>query len=339
VTSTVWIRPSQAQPATPTAIRAISVATSGQNVVVTIEATGGLPQPTAGVADGPPRLFFDFAGVALKAPAVTASPDARVRRVRAGVHTARPLVTRVVLDLVAIQPYSLERAPGRVRVIVGSQTTQVSRGIAPVPALPEPLAPPIGPGDPNRPTAAQPVGSPAAVPREPPIPPPATRASADAVTPSAPPRSDPPAVVPPPPSSPAAPPRQSPAPGPAPPKDLERYRRQISPALDRLRLQEPLLTSLDIAEDQTMDRVQLAVEEFERLRQDLLGIKPPDSLRPQHDMLIQSTVLALMATRLRLEAFRTSDPATLRNAASAAAGATLILDRVCADLGCSGSGR
>ena len=59
----------------------------------------------------------------------------------------------------------------------------------------------------------------------------------------------------------------------------------------------------------------------------------------QHDMLLQSTILALMATRLRLEGFRTLDPATLRNAASAAAGATLLLDRVCADLGCPDSGR
>jgi hypothetical protein len=120
---------------------------------------------------------------------------------------------------------------------------------------------------------------------------------------------------------------------------LERYRRQISPALVRLRLQEPFLASLDVAEDQTVDRVQLAVEEFERLRVELAGTKPPDSLRSQHDMLIQSTTLALMATRLRLEAFRTSDPATLRNAASAAAGATLLLDRACADLGCPDSGR
>ena len=97
--------------------------------------------------------------------------------------------------------------------------------------------------------------------------------------------------------------------------------------------------SLDIAESPTMDRVQLAAEEFERLRQELVVIKPPDSLRSQHDMLVQSTTLALMATRLRLEAFRTSDPATLRNAASAAAGATLLLDRACADLGCPESGR
>ena len=83
-----------------------------------------------------------------------------------------------------------------------------------------------------------------------------------------------------------------------------------------------------------MDRVQLAAEEFERLRQDLIAIKSPESVRPQHDMLFQSTTLALMAMRLTLEAVRTSDPATQRNAASAAAGATLLLDRACADLGC-----
>ena len=82
-----------------------------------------------------------------------------------------------------------------------------------------------------------------------------------------------------------------------------------------------------------MDRVQLAAEEFERLRQELIGIKSPESLRSQHDMLFQSTTLALMAMRLTLEAVRTSDPATLRNAASAAAGATLLLNRACADLG------
>lgn len=332
--SSVWIRAAEAQPAAPVAIRAISIEAQGQDVVVTIEASGALALPTSGVAEGPPRIFFDFAGVALKAPAVTSSTDRRIRRVRAAVHTASPLVTRVVLDLVALQPYSLDRGLGRVRVILGSTPNQFSRGIAPVPALPEPLAPPV-----RREQAAEPVTTPPAGPREPPVAPPAARPPAGAVTPSAPPRPDPPAAAPP--SSPPspAPARPSPASTAAPPKDVERYRRQISPALDRLRLQMPLLTSLDIAEDQTVDRVQLAVAEFERLRQELIGLKPPDSLRAQHDTLIQSTVLALMATRLRLEAFRTSDPATLRNAASAAAGATLLLDRVCADLGCPDSGR
>lgn len=88
-----------------------------------------------------------------------------------------------------------------------------------------------------------------------------------------------------------------------------------------------------------MDRVQLAMVEFERLRADLNAIKPPETLRTQHDMLFQATTLALMATRLRLEAFRTTDAATLRNATSAAAGATLLLDRACADLGCPEAGR
>ena len=104
-------------------------------------------------------------------------------------------------------------------------------------------------------------------------------------------------------------------------------------------MQAPLLTALDTAEPQDPEGIQLAIDEFERLRQELAGMKPAESLRPQHDMLVQSTILALMATRLRLEAFRTSDAATLRNAASAAAGATLLLDRACADLGCPDSGR
>ncbi len=80
--------------------------------------------------------------------------------------------------------------------------------------------------------------------------------------------------------------------------------------LDRLRRLRTLLTSLDAAEDQTVERVQLAVEELERIRRELAGIKPPETLRSQHDMLLQATTLALMATRLRVDAFQTSDAAT-----------------------------
>jgi hypothetical protein len=328
-------------------IRAISATAGGPTVVVTIEATGALPLPSSGVADGPPRIYFDFPGVALKAPAVTSSTDPRLRRIRAGLHSVTPLVTRVVLDLVALQPYSLELGPGRVRVIVGGTPSEFSRGIAPVPPLPEPPKPPPAPREPTRPLSRVPAVTPPSVVREPTPPtvgPPAsapvsaTPVPGSPVTPIPPVPERPPARM----SSPASAPPRAAAPPPSlppPAKDMERYRRQISPALDRLRLQEPLLASLDSAQDQTVDRVQLAVQEFERLRLELAGTKPPDSLRSQHDMLIQSTTLALMATRLRLEAFRTSDPATLRNAASAAAGATLLLDRVCADLGCPDSGR
>ena len=339
----------EGQTAGAPAIKAITTASDGSTVVVTIEGTGTLPLPTSGTADGPPRIFFDFPGVALRAPAVTASTDPRVRRIRAAVNSVRPLVTRVVIDLVALQPYRLEGGPGRVRVIVGEAGNVFARGIQPVPSLPEPAKPvpvsrePVRSLPPSKATDALPA--PPSVPREPATPPVAPP-PVDAVARTAlPPPERPPAKAPDPAPAPARAPSSSPSPSPSPStplppgKDVERYRRQISPALDRLRLQEPLLASLDVAEDQTVDRVQLAVEEFERLKQELAGIKPPDSLRPQHDMLQQSTILALMATRLRLEGFRTLDPATLRNAASAAAGATLLLDRVCADLGCPDSGR
>ena len=354
MSSVVWLgvlataRPVNASGQAPPslAIRTITTTSSGPTFVVTIEATGALPLPSSGVADGPPRIYFDFPGVALKAPAVTPSGDPRLRRVRAGVHSVNPLVTRVVLDLVAPQPYTIERGSGQVRVVVGGVTNQLPRGIAPVPPLPEPPKPSPATREAARPVTREPVVAPPSVAREPAPPmtgPPAAPPASVAPAPGPPVTPTPPAAERPArPSSPASIPPRAAASPPSPPppaKDMERYRRQISPALDRLRLQEPLLASLDIAEDQTMDRVQLAVEEFERLRVDLAGIKPPDSLRAQHDMLIQSTTLALMATRLRLEAFRTSDPATLRNAASAAAGATLLLDRVCADLGCPDSGR
>jgi hypothetical protein len=100
-------------------------------------------------------------------------------------------------------------------------------------------------------------------------------------------------------------------------------------------MQQPLLASLDTNEEQNAERVQMAVEELARLRSELLPIKPPDTLRPQQDMLLQSLTLALMAARLRLEGFQTNDANTIRNAASAAAGAIMLLDRICSDVGCS----
>jgi hypothetical protein len=368
-----------AQASKATAIQSISVSANGPALVVVIEGNGALPTPTPGVADGPPRIFLDFPGVGLRASKVTASTDPRLQRVRAAVNSVSPMITRVVLDLAAAQPFVLENGSNRVSIVVGAAAGVVpTAGARRAPTAPaaKPTPPPTSASpstpapSPVTPTStARTVPPPMPVPMTSPAPPPAGPPPAPVAEPfpaippvpnlpgpanAAPPRAT--AAARPPESAPAA---TTPAPAPKvtvppvpparssspsslpvpPPKDLDRYRRQVSPALDRLRLQEPLLMSLDSAESQPMDRVQLAVEEFERLRGELAGIKPPDSLRSQHDMLIQSTTLALMATRLRVEAFRTSDPATLRNVASAAAGATLLLDRACADLGCPDSGR
>ena len=59
--------------------------------------------------------------------------------------------------------------------------------------------------------------------------------------------------------------------------------------------------------------------------------KPAPDRGPTHDMLLQSTTLAQRALKLRMSG---ADPTALRNAGSAAAGALLLLDRVCIDVGC-----
>ena len=66
----------------------------------------------------------------------------------------------------------------------------------------------------------------------------------------------------------------------------------------------------------------------------LTGVRPPDSIRPTHDLLLKAVSFALMAATLRDDAGTRADPERLRNAGSAAAGALLLLDRVCEDIGC-----
>jgi hypothetical protein len=74
-----------------------------------------------------------------------------------------------------------------------------------------------------------------------------------------------------------------------------------------------------------------AIERVESIRQALAEIKPTPDRGPTHDMLLQSCTLAQRALKLRMSG---SDPTVLRNASSAAAGALLLLDRVCIDVGC-----
>jgi hypothetical protein len=81
--------------------------------------------------------------------------------------------------------------------------------------------------------------------------------------------------------------------------------------------------------------MQLAVNELDRIEKELAGFEPPETVQNQHDLLRQAARLGLMAVRLRVEAAARNDAGILRNAASAAAGAILTLDRACADIGCT----
>jgi hypothetical protein len=304
------------QPSPNLVLRAVTITPRGNDSVIGLVADAPLPEPIVGAVQGPPRIFLDFPNVRPRVAATTPSSDPKVLRVRVALHSAQPIVTRVVIDLAAMQPHRLEREGNQLRVVLGAAPTTPAVTRPPLPvSTSSPPARSSAPPPPPPPSSSA-VTSP--IPRVPSLPEPST------------PR--PPVAERPLPVTPSR--TYTPSPS-IPVKDLERYRQQIAGALDRLRMQQPLLKSLDTNEDQAIERVQMAIDEFERLKQELSQVKPPDTLRVQHGMLVQSSTLAVMAATLRLEWMRTGEATTKRNASSAAAGAILLLDRACGELGCS----
>jgi hypothetical protein len=118
-------------------------------------------------------------------------------------------------------------------------------------------------------------------------------------------------------------------------REVEIYRKDTHAATDRLMALRPVLTSIDKLAAQSADALQMAAEEFATVRRLLTSIRPPDGLKPTHDLLIRSCTFGATAAGLRLQSLRSGDVEAARNASSAAAGALLLLDRVCADIGCA----
>jgi hypothetical protein len=311
--------PVWAQPARPIAVSAITIGMDGEDVVVAIDGDGPLPSPTVGALDGPPRIFLDFPGVIAKARGIARSRDPRLQRVRIAQHSLQPLVTRVVLDLFAQQPHRIESTSTRVKVVLGAATSPVPTPPASA-ALPRPMPPPSAPVKPPPTTTDAPPSS-TSIPLVPPLPDPTPRALTKA--PGTPRRPDPATTT-----------SFKPPPTPPPLKDIEKFRGQVLATVDRFRMQLPLLSALENGSLETPEQIEAVGLEIDRIKQELAALKPPDSLRVQHDLLVQSARMAGLAIRLRAEALQTDDGNILRNAASAAAGAILMLDRACADVGC-----
>lgn len=318
------------QPSSASHITAARIDRVGDVTVVTIEADGPLPEPAAGTAQGPPRIFFDFPGLLPKTRGAAVNGDPSVRRIRAAVHSSEPRVTRVVLDLFAETPFEIDRSglsAGRLSVRIGSR------------AAARPDVPPPPSAQPAKP-APPPVSSQDATPLAPVPPlPPATQTR---------PAAEPPRSSPASPPAPVAPPRPAERPAsvePPPPiatsgtpsarRTGDKYRQQLGEILDKARLLRPVLSGIDRSTTQKPDVLEQAAVEFTEFRRALAGIKPPDALRPTYDMLVRACTLGTMASRLRADAERTGDAAALRNAASAAAGALLLIDRACVELGCT----
>jgi hypothetical protein len=104
--------------------------------------------------------------------------------------------------------------------------------------------------------------------------------------------------------------------------------------IERFRLQLPVLDAIEDRAQRTTETLELTAQEIERLRQELAAVKPPESLRVQHDLLLQSSRLAALAIRLRAQALQSDDATLMRNAVSAAAGAVMMYERACNEVGC-----
>jgi hypothetical protein len=104
--------------------------------------------------------------------------------------------------------------------------------------------------------------------------------------------------------------------------------------LARLLALRPLLATIDQFASPSPEELQLAADEFDRIRRVMAMISAPATMRSTHDLLLRAASLGTVATRLRAEANRTSDISQVRNAGSAAAGARLLIERACAELGC-----
>ena len=204
-----------------------------------------------------------------------------------------------------------------------------------------PTAQPPPPNKPTPPATAAPPQKPPSAPvtpppaQTPPQPPPVQTAPSQVPPPSKP--AEPTAPMPggtsgsPPPAPGFNPLATPPAATTKPSKGDDRYRLQIAAPLDQLRALRPMLASIDLLKAEAPTGLPAAIERAESIRQTLAGVKPPPDHGPTHDMLLQSCTLAQRALKLRISA---TDPAALRNAGSAAAGALLLLDRVCIELGC-----
>jgi hypothetical protein len=313
---TAPLRALQAPPATST-IKHIRITRSGDLWTIALEADGPLPAPKIGELDAPPRVYLDFDGVRTTASTVTAESGVPILRVRAAVHSRTPLVSRVVVDLTVKQPIRTEAEQldsGRFRILIGTVT--------PAPAEPSGADVPK-----PAPITGRIVEPPVLLP--PPSPPPDTSGTFAGHRVAEPPGTS---------SSPAAPslspvPARSTIPAVA-AKDAERYLEQVGGALERYRKLVPTLSSIDRKEAAVPPAIGAAREEFAAVLRALTALQPADAVKPVHDLLVRSASFALMAATLRQDAGRRADPDTMRNAASAAAGAMLLLDRVCLDLGC-----
>ena len=92
---------------------------------IVIEASGQLPEPSSGRASDPSRIYLDFPDVLPLRVVEPVAPNPLLARIRVAQHSAIPLVTRLVLDLIQETTYRIDvsaRTEGRIVVLVRPQS-------------------------------------------------------------------------------------------------------------------------------------------------------------------------------------------------------------------------
>jgi hypothetical protein len=293
---------------------------------VMLTADGALPSPKVGVLSDPPRIYLDFVNVAAATGGTSVEGNVLVRGVRVAVNQTEPLVTRVVIDLSRPAPHRIDagqRESGQLTVIVG---VPVAPAVAPKAPAPRQDVAAEAPGAPTPPpTNAAGIGVRAGTP----VTAPAVPSAASVSQPPAP--------------QPDAAARAARSPGfaradggtasRAPARDVAQYLQAASPLLDRLERLRPVLVSLDALAAVPDERLKPAAEEFKAIEKALASLVAPRSLAATHELLRQACTLGAASVAARVGPGATDDPSRGWNAAAAAAGALMLLDRVRADLG------
>lgn len=225
---------------------------SGETRVV-IQANGALPEPTSGTAFNPPRIYLDFIDVLPLRTVESVPPNSVVARIRVAEHSASPLVTRVVVDLIEASQYRIDSsasAQGRVIVIIGTTLPRHVRA----------------------------------------------------------------------------------ANGRPPVTGTTQYATRVATALMRLQTLKPLLEAIDRRTESVPGNLSAAVKEFDDIGKLLTAVKPPQSRASTHALLLRTCTLGARAVRLRESVAGNQDAASGWDAASAAAGALLMLERANSEL-------
>jgi hypothetical protein len=119
----------------------------------------------------------------------------------------------------------------------------------------------------------------------------------------------------------------------APAKDVAQYLQRTLHVLERLERLRPLLASLDALAALPNEQLRAAADEFRSIRQALAAIVPPRTLAAAHDLFGEVCVLGATAVAARATADVADESTRAWNAAAAAAGAIMLLDRARAEVG------